>query len=249
MKETEGLYRAVRFVRRLIIGLVTLVVIVAAVGYLFLMRQVDPESAWRYAQREFDGGVLRYGERPMRVARVYRRRPASYFRAANGLLVATRERVIFIGIEPRDKLAGADAPAGILMSEFPDDTTLSARPQRVYSLTAHGVVLSRGSRAESYAASSGYENELDSLVSYIDTRQAEQRNLAAQDRQLRAQLADLLLQPLYYVVERGDAISTIAVRYNATDDQIRQWNHLQSDRVRVGQTLLVRPGRQGTNSR
>lgn len=244
MKETQGgLYRAARFAARLIFGMVTLVVIVAAVGYLFLMRQVDPKSAWDYAGREIDGGLLHYGERPMRVARVYRRRATSYFRAANGLLVATPERVIFIGIEPRDKLAGADAPAAILMSEFADDTTLSAKIQRVYSGTAHGVILSRGGRAESYAASRGYEAELDSLVAYIDVRQNDQRAVAAQDRKLRAQLAELLKQPLHYVVERGDAISTIAARYGATADQIRQWNNLPNDRVRVGQTLLVRPGR------
>lgn len=242
MRENEGLYKAARFVKRLVIGSVTLVVVVAAVGYLFLMRQVDPGSAWAAAKRELDGGILHYGERPIRVARVYRRRPTNYFRAANGLLVATPERVIFIGIEPRDKLAGADAPSAILTSEFPNDTTLSIATHRVYSLTARGIVLNRGNRAESYAAAGGYQDELDSLASYVQRRQRDQRAVAAQDRVLRAQLAELLKQPLHYVVQRGDALSSIAARYGATSDQIREWNHLPNDRVRIGATLLVRPG-------
>ncbi len=243
MRETEGLYRAGRFIRRFLVGTITLIAVVAAVGYLFLMRQVDPAAAWSYATRELDGGALHYDEHAVRIARVYRRRPANYFRAANGLLVATPERVLFIGVEPRDKLAGADAPAAILTSEFPNDTLLSTSLQRVYSLTAHGVVLGRGTRTEEYAASSGYEDQLDSLVGYLQKRKMQERAAAAQERELRQQLADLLKQPLHYVVERGDALSVIASRYNATPAQLREWNHLASDRIRAGETLLVRPGK------
>lgn len=243
MKQDEGLYRAARLIRRLIVGVVTLVVVVAVVGYLFVMRQVDPNSAWAYARRELATGGLQFGERPMRIARVYIRRPANYFRAASGLLVATPDRVLFIGLEPRDKLAGADAPAAVLSTEFRDDTLLTLTPRRLYAMTAHGVTLSRADRSQSYAAASGYQDELDSLVAYVASHQRDQRELAARDRTLKEQLAELLKQPLHYVVERGDAISTIAARYGATPAQIREWNHLPSDRVRIGATLLVRPGR------
>ena len=242
MKQNEGLYRAVRFVKRLIIGVISLVVVVAAVGYLFLMRQVDPNAAWASARRELDSGFLHYGERVNRTAKVYSRRPSNYYRAANGLLVATDQRIIFIGLEPRDKLEGADAPSAILTSEFPNDTTLSVGTQRVYSLTAHGIVLQRGNRVERYAASRGHDGELDSLVAFVEARQRQQRATAAQDRILRQKLADLLKQPLYYVVQRGDAISTIASRYDATPAQIRGWNQLPNDKVRIGARLLVRPG-------
>lgn len=243
MRETEGLYRAGRLLRRIVVGTITLIVVVAAVGYQFLMRQVDPAAAWAYAARELDTGGLHYDEHAERIARVYLRRPANYFRAANGLLVATPERVLFIGVEPRDKLAGADAPAAILSNEFPNDTLLSMSLQRVYSLTAHGVVLTRGTRSEEYAASAGYEGQLDSLVAYVQRHQMQERAIAAQDKALRQQLADLLKQPLHYVVVRGDALSVIAARYNATPEQLREWNHLTNDRIRAGETLLVRPGR------
>lgn len=243
MKRNEGLYRTVRFVKHLVIGIASLVLIMAAVGYFFLMRQVDPRAAWKFAERELAGGMLHYGERPIRVAHVYVRRPTSYFRAASGLLVATPERVLFVGVEPRDKLAGADAPAPILTSEFTNDTLLSARNVRLYAFTAHGILLSQGSRAQAYAASSGHDAEMDALLAYVQRHQREQRAAAIQDRELRAQLASLLKQPLTYVVERGDAVSTIAARFGATPEQIREWNHLSNDRIRAGQTLLVRPGK------
>jgi hypothetical protein len=242
---TKGgwLYRTGRLARRIAIGVATLILVVAVVGYLFLMGHVDPHSAWDYAAREIDSGALHYGERPIRIAHVYRRRASSYFRAANGLLVATPDRVLFIGIEPRDNLAGADAPATILSSEFPLDTLLSVTTQRVYVFTADGIALQRGPKSEAYAAAKGYDAELDSLADYVDLRQRQQRGIAARDADLRAQLADLLKQPLYYVVEPGDAISTIAARFRATDDDIRTWNKLPNDRVRVGEKLLVRPAR------
>lgn len=243
MRENEGLYRAARLVRRLVTGLLTLVVVVAAVGYFFLMRQVDPQAAWASARRELDAGILRYGERPVRIARVYRRRPTNYFRAANGLLVATPQRILFIGLEPRDILAGADAPSAILTNEFPNDTLLRMSEHRIYWLTAHGLTLGAGNRTESFAAASGYEDELDSLSAYILQTQRRQRAIALQELALRKQLAELLRQPLYYVVQRGDALSTIATRYNATPAELREWNHLPDDRVRIGAKLLVRPAK------
>ena len=242
MRENEGLYRAARFVKHMVLGTAALVVVVAAVGYLFLMRQVDPEASWATARRELDSGFLHYGERILRVAHVYTRRPTDYFHAANGLLVATPDRLIFIGLEPRDKLAGADAPSAILTSEFTNDTLLSATTRRIYSLTAHGITLARGKHREEFAAAAGHEDELDSLAAFVVAGQRQQRAVAAQARALREQLAELLRQPLYYVVQRGDAISTIAARYNATPAQIQEWNKLPNDRVRIGAKLLVRPG-------
>jgi membrane-bound lytic murein transglycosylase D len=56
-------------------------------------------------------------------------------------------------------------------------------------------------------------------------------------------VAKLVAQPLYYTVKRGDAISLIATKFDATPDQIRQWNNIVGDRVRIGDKLLVKPAK------
>lgn len=241
MREHEGLYRAARLIKKTVIGLVVLVVAVVVLGYLFLMSTVDRTSAWTEAAREVQGSVLHYGEPAERIARVYRRRPTNYFRAANGLLVATPERVLFVGIEPRDRLAGEDAPAAIMTSEFPNDTLLHLTPRRVYGLTAHGIVAQRGPHHEEFAAARGYDAELDSLARYVEQRHAAERREVAAEREMHQQITEVLRRPLKYVVSRGDALSTIAARFGATPAEVRAWNHLPNDRVRLRDTLIVKP--------
>ena len=61
---------------------------------------------------------------------------------------------------------------------------------------------------------------------------------------------DVSAKPKYYKVRRGDALSSIAARWNTTTDRLREWNNISGNKIRVGQTLLVRPpSREGQGSR
>ncbi len=242
MRESEGLYRSFRFIKRAIIGFVVILAGMAVFGYAVFMRTVDARGAWTIASRELNGGMLHFGERVERFAKTYQRRPADYYRATNGLLVATNDRVIFIGVSPTDKLDNEDAPATILQYEFPNDTLLSMDRERLYGLTASGVVISHGNgRTSEFAASKGSQPALDSLIDHVNARLVAQKTEAAREVRIRAAVAALIEEPLYYVVRRGDAISTIATRFDATPDQIRAWNNLKGDRVKIGQQLTVKP--------
>jgi membrane-bound lytic murein transglycosylase D len=46
-------------------------------------------------------------------------------------------------------------------------------------------------------------------------------------------------QKISYVVERGDFLHKIAIKYNCSPSDIRQWNHLLSDFIAPGQTLIL----------
>jgi membrane-bound lytic murein transglycosylase D len=94
-----------------------------------------------------------------------------------------------------------------------------------------------------FAASQGEEAALDSLAEYVNAIHASQRQAAASERRLRQAVDALIKQPLYYTVKRGDALSLIATKFDATADQIRQWNQLEGDRVKIGQRLLVKPAK------
>ena len=241
MKESEGLYRWFRFIKRTIIGLLVVAAGIMLFGYAVFMRHVDARGAWRSAARELNGGMLHYGERVDRFAKAFQRRPTDYYRASNGLLVATNDRVIFVGIAPSDKLENEDAPATILQYDFPNDTLLTMKMERLYFLTAHGVRVTHPSRGtQLFAASRGDEAALDSLIDHVNRRLDAQRVEAIRERRIRAGVQALIDQPIYYVVRRGDAISSIAKRFDTTPEYIKKWNNLTSDKVRIGDRLIVK---------
>jgi hypothetical protein len=188
--------------------------------------------------------MLHYGEKVERTAKVFMRRPSDYYRGANGMLYATNDRLIFIGVAPGSKFESEDAPPVILSQEFPNDTLLGMDRRRLYLLTAHGVRLSHaGVPRGEFAAVQGQEANLDSLVDYVNGVHAAQRKEAASERRLRDAVAALINAPIYYTVKRGDALFSIARRFEATPELIQQWNHLESDRVKIGQRLLVKPSK------
>ncbi|MEO8575632.1 MAG: LysM peptidoglycan-binding domain-containing protein [Gemmatimonadales bacterium] len=241
MKESEGLYRWFRFIKRTLIGLVAVTVGIMIFGYAIFMRHVDARGAWRSAARELNGGMLHYGEHVEKYAKAFQRRTTDYYRASNGLLVATNDRVIFVGIAPTDKLQNEDAPQTILQYEFPNDTLLNLKKARPYMLSARGVRVSRtGSLTEVFASSRGDEAALDSLIAHVNRRLDDQRVEAIRERRIRAAVAALVNQPIYYVVKRGDAISSIATRFDTTPEMIKKWNNLPNDKVRIGQRLIVK---------
>ena len=176
MREQEGIYRFGRFIKRTIIGLVLVVAGLMVFGYAVFMRHVDARGAWQQAARELNGGMLRYGERVEAFAKAFKRRPTDYYRASNGLLVATNERVIFIGIAPSDKLENEDAPPTILQFEFRNDTLLTLKKRRLYLLTAKGVRIEHpAAGTQEFAASPGDEESLDKLVALVNRRLDAQR--------------------------------------------------------------------------
>lgn len=245
MRESEGLYRSFTFIKQLFLGIACLFVALLIFGYFVFMRHVDAPKSWVAADRELQNGVLHFGERVVRKAKVYERRPTDYFRGSNGILYATNDRLIFIGIAPTDQLESGDAPPIIITEEYPNDTLLSVTHRRLFFLTAHGVVIERpGFRRGLFGANGGDEKSLDALIDYVTALHAKQRADAAYERKLRQSVGAMVREPLYYTVKRGDALTLIANKFGVTDDQIKAWNKLPNDRVKIGQRLLVK---QGTN--
>jgi hypothetical protein len=244
MKESEGLYRSFRFLKKALLGVAVVLIALLLFGYFFFMRHVDAPKAWTAADRELQGGMLHYGEKVQRKARVFMRRPSDYYRGANGVLYATNDRLIFIGVAPGSKFESSDAPPMIVSQEFPNDTLLELKGTRLYLLTAHGVrVAHPGVPRGEFAALSQEVPALDSLADYVNAIHESQRKAAAREKRLRLAVDALIKQPLYYTVKRGDALSLIATKFDATADQIRQWNQLEGDRVKIGQRLLVKPAK------
>jgi len=244
MKESEGLYRSFRFLKKALLGLAVVFIGLLLFGYFFFMRHVDAPKAWAAAERELQGDMLQYGEKVVRKAKVFMRRPSDYYRGANGVLYATNDRLIFIGVAPGSKFEDDDAPPMIVSQEFPNDTLLDLKGTRLYLMTAHGIRVTRpGLPRGEFAASGGEEPALDSLADYVNSIHAAQRAEAAREKRLRQAVDALIKEPLYYIVKRGDALFSIARKFETTPEQIQQWNQLVGDRVKIGQRLLVKPAK------
>ncbi len=244
MKESERLYRSFRFLKKALLGLAVVLIALLLFGYLFFMRHVDAPKAWAAADRELNGGMLHYAEAVERKAKVYMRRPSDYYRGVSGMLYATNERLIFIGVAPESKFENEDSPPVVVSQEFPNDTLLGMSARRLYFLTAHGVRVSHpGSPRGEFAAVRGQEAQLDSLVGYVNTIHDSQRKEAAREHRLRQAVAALIREPIYYTVKRGDALFSIAKKFDTTADDLRKWNQIEGDRVKIGQRLLVKPAK------
>ena len=244
MKESEGLYRSFRFLKKALLGLFVFLIGLLLFGYFFFMRHVDAPKAWVAADRELQGDMLQYGEKVVRKAKVFMRRPSDYYRGANGMLYATNDRLIFIGVAPGSKFEDDDAPPMIVSQEFPNDTLLDLKGTRLYLMTAHGIrVTHPGVPRGEFAASGGEDAALDSLADYVNAIHATQRADAAREKRLRQAVAALVNEPLYYTARRGDALFSIARKFETTPEKIQEWNQLVGDRVKIGQRLLVKPAK------
>jgi hypothetical protein len=45
----------------------------------------------------------------------------------------------------------------------------------------------------------------------------------------------------YHTIRRGEALASIARMFNTTPEQLRALNGIVGDRVRIGQTIMVKP--------
>lgn len=103
------------------------------------------------------------------------------------------------------------------------------------------MVFSTRAATEAFAVPAGSRAAADTIVRTLERRQALSRASASRERRAQDYAAWLARLPVWHRVERGEALSTLATRYNTTVDQLRQLNALPNDRVRIGQRLLVKP--------
>jgi hypothetical protein len=210
--------------------------------------RTDPRDARTIAERELQLNTLGEGERVIRMVSVFQRPWIDYFRATRGLLVLTNRRLLFLGLEPRDLLASGDSPPTFEERDFPVDTLVTLAPGRTFFGIARAIVVDTPDDSYRFGVPSEAWGKASLLLHSIEARherlyaegvQAAQRREALEAR--RRVAAQEALKAKYYTVRRGDALSSIAARWNTTADRLREWNSLPSNKIRIGQQLLVKP--------
>jgi hypothetical protein len=221
--------------------------------------RADPRDSRVFAERELRLTVLRPGERVVASVSVWQRPLIDYFRATRGILVVTDAppdaahpvggRMIYLGLQPRDPLSPPDAPPTFDQREWPVDTLVSVSPTRTFFFIARALAIAapRDTRlVVGFPAGAAVDAEAVRLA--IAKKYATLRVIGWQRREARrardrARLAQVFegRRVWYHTVKRGEALSSVAALYGATPDQVRQWNNLVGDRIKVGQTLMVKP--------
>jgi hypothetical protein len=88
------------------------------------------------------------------------------------------------------------------------------------------------------------EDEWPQIRAVIDDVSSVQRTMREDGEAIRlARLAAIerARQPIWHVVRRGEAVLSIANRYGTSPERLRELNRLTSDRIRAGDSLLVKP--------
>ena len=235
---------AVMKLPRILGAFVTQIVLVVALlvtGLLVHMYRTEPRPARVLVERELHGGLLAPDEHLERVAAVFRRRAGDYFRATRGILALTDKRLIYVGLAPRDILGPAESAPSFESREFSLDTATAVVPSRAMLGAVHAIVIRHDGSRDVFGVGNDDWDNGRAILAAIGAHHDAQRSEAATNRRAQ-QLADSIARaPKWHVVARGQALSTIATMYSTTPEQLRSLNALASDRIRVGQRLLVKP--------
>jgi LysM repeat protein len=227
--------------------LFSLALVIIVVQLVLHSMRTEPRDARMIADRELTVNVVEPGERVEHVVSVVMRTPVDYFRATRGVLALTSKRIVFLGLRPRDMLAPSDAPPAFEQRDFPIDTAVSLSAGRAMAFLSKGVILKTPDETIRLAVPGSAWPEAQKLVARMTTSRDAARATAQRQEQLR-KVADeewkravaAWHKAQYHTVRRGDALGSIATQWNTTPEKLQQLNKLPDNRIRVGQTLLIR---------
>jgi hypothetical protein len=242
---TLGGQRAVPKRRRWRVGAWTIALVamigLLAAGYLLLMRHVDPTAARQEILRELAAQRMEPGERVQLTAFIFQRSPWDYFRSSHGVLAATDRRLIALTIAPTDRFAREVERPVVQRREFPKDTSLHVTRGRTLFGLVPGLTLRAPGVRWTYAVPDDGRTQLTALLANVKQRQDSIHAAAAEAARQRARLAEYMRQPIWYRVRRGDAVTSIAQRFNTTPEYLREINGMENDRIRIGDSLMIKP--------
>ena len=228
--------------RRTLLWATSLFALLSLVGYALMVRHVDPGSARSAMMAELANVPMYPGEQVEASVAVYRRSPWDYFRSTHGVLAATSYRLLLLTIPPADRFSGDVERAVVERRDFPSDTLMGLDTGRVILGVVRGVALRRGHIRLTLAVQDEEWAGLRAVMRIVTTRRDSIFAVAQTARRMRTLSDQVARQPVWYRVRTGDALTTIAATFNTTPERLREINRLSDDRIRVGDSILVKPG-------
>jgi LysM domain len=220
-------------------GLGILLVIAAVIAYLLTLRP-DVARSRQLARSELVV-LLEPAERVRAAAWARRREWWDGFRETYGILALTDRRVVFVGIPPRELVTPERGPQQFVFLQVTRDATLRIARTRVDAGTAAGVSVSNDRSGYRFASTD--EVGVDSILADV-TRGVQTDSVTVELARRTRAYEDMVSQKaVWHVVAAGDALGSVATRYGTSEAKLAEWNHLTGTTIRIGQRLLVKPGR------
>ncbi len=210
-------------------------------GYALWQRHLDPVSARATLARELSTYALEPGETLRASAFLYWRSPLSYFRSTHAVLAATDRRLLLLTLMPPDPLTRETETSLPTIRDLPKDTTVRVDTGSVMFGLSRGITLRAHDMRERWAARDEQWPALRTVVRELFTVQRMMREDADAVALARLAALERARQPIWHVVNRGEALGSIATRYGTTSDRLRQLNAMANDRIRAGDSLLIKP--------
>jgi hypothetical protein len=210
-------------------------------GYTLWQRHLDPRTARSTLARELSTYALEPGETVRASAFLYWRSPLSYFRSIHAVLAATDRRLLLLTLTPPDPLTREAEATLPTIRDLPKDTTVRLDTGRVLFGLARGITLRAPEVRERWASREQEWPQVRAVIAELSTLQRAMREDAAAIRLAQLAAVERARQPIWHVVLRGEALGSIAQKYGTTAERLRELNTMSSDRIRAGDSLLIKP--------
>jgi hypothetical protein len=221
--------------------------------------RADPRDATVYALRQLRSSVLKPNEKLRSAVNVWQRPAIDYFRATRGILVLTDApgdslrpdggRLVYLGLQPRDPMSPPDAPPTFDVREWPVDTLVELTPGRTFFLLAKALRVTAPSEQQvTLGINPAATPDAQALRTQLERKYTYLRQVGWQRREARrardrARLVAIYegRRAWYHTIRRGEALASVAKMFNTSPEVLRALNNITGDRIRIGQTLLVKP--------
>ena len=210
-------------------------------GYALWQRHLDPVAARATLTRELSTYALEPGETVRASAFLYWRSPLSYFRSTHALLAATDQRLLLLTLTPPDPLTREAETTLPTIRDIAKDTTIRLDTGRVLFGLAQGVTIRARDVSERWAAREEQWPAVRAVMEDLGKIQRVMREDAEAVALARLAAVERARQPIWHVVHRGEALGSIATQYGTTPERLRELNAMSSDRIRAGDSLLIKP--------
>jgi LysM repeat protein len=183
---------------------------------------------------------LRSGEQVVSRAYASQRRWTDMWRESFGVVVATDQRLLYVGAPPTPLLRPRDdGPLELLVESYPYDAAFTLEPRTLWRGRLRGLVLrTPAAQVDFIVDDREWADAMRVARASAQSRGRATREVEQLDAAMRGP-PPVAAVYVTHVVQRGETLTGLARRYRTSPEVLRELNQLTVDGIKVGQRLRV----------